>query len=43
MSRYDLLISHKEELGQLITLEQGKPLNEAIGEVYAVDFYKMEI
>ncbi|KAK3428450.1 succinate-semialdehyde dehydrogenase, mitochondrial [Eucalyptus grandis] len=36
---YDLLISHKEELGQLITLEQGKPLNEAIGEVgYGASF-----
>lgn len=31
--RYDLLVAHKEELGQLITLEQGKPLKEAIGEV----------
>ncbi|KAG7955130.1 hypothetical protein I3843_11G055200 [Carya illinoinensis] len=30
---YDLLIAHKEELGQLITLEQGKPLKEALGEV----------
>ncbi|RVW93805.1 Succinate-semialdehyde dehydrogenase, mitochondrial [Vitis vinifera] len=30
---HDLLIAHKEELGQLITLEQGKPLNEAIIEV----------
>lgn len=30
---YDLLMSHKEELGQLMTLEQGKPLKEAIGEV----------
>ncbi|GAB2276367.1 Succinate-semialdehyde dehydrogenase, mitochondrial [Dionaea muscipula] len=30
---YDLIIEHKEELGQLITLEQGKPLKEAIGEV----------
>ncbi|XP_057248537.1 succinate-semialdehyde dehydrogenase, mitochondrial isoform X2 [Beta vulgaris subsp. vulgaris] len=30
---YDLLIANKEELGQLITLEQGKPLKEAIGEV----------
>ncbi|CAI9087979.1 OLC1v1022199C2 [Oldenlandia corymbosa var. corymbosa] len=26
-------MAHKEELGQLITLEQGKPLKEAIGEV----------
>lgn len=31
--RYDLLIAHKEEIGQLITLEQGKPLKEAVGEV----------
>lgn len=31
--RFDLLVAHKEELGQLITLEQGKPLKEAIGEV----------
>ncbi|GAB4836740.1 Succinate-semialdehyde dehydrogenase, mitochondrial [Ancistrocladus abbreviatus] len=30
---YDLLIAHKEELGGLITLEQGKPLKEALGEV----------
>ncbi|KAJ0870127.1 putative succinate-semialdehyde dehydrogenase (NAD(+)) [Helianthus annuus] len=31
--RYNLLIEQKEVLGQLITLEQGKPLKEAIGEV----------
>ncbi|KAK0582616.1 hypothetical protein LWI29_027673 [Acer saccharum] len=30
--RYNLLIAHKEELGQLISLEQGKLLKEAIGE-----------
>ncbi|KAG6758107.1 hypothetical protein POTOM_038443 [Populus tomentosa] len=37
--RYDLLIAHKEELGQLITLEQGKPLKEAMGEVsYGASF-----
>nr|GLL17562.1 succinate-semialdehyde dehydrogenase, mitochondrial [Ipomoea trifida] len=30
---FDLLMCHKEELGQLMTLEQGKPLKEAIGEV----------
>lgn len=30
---YDLIIEYKEELGKLITLEQGKPLKEAIGEV----------
>ncbi|KAH7557875.1 hypothetical protein JRO89_XS11G0232100 [Xanthoceras sorbifolium] len=36
---YDLLMAHKEELGQLITLEQGKPLKEAIGEVsYGASF-----
>ncbi|XP_052206645.1 succinate-semialdehyde dehydrogenase, mitochondrial [Diospyros lotus] len=36
---YDLLIGHKEELGQLMTLEQGKPLKEAIGEVnYGASF-----
>ncbi|KAF3448800.1 hypothetical protein FNV43_RR09513 [Rhamnella rubrinervis] len=36
---YDLIISHKEELGQLITLEQGKPLKEAMGEVsYGASF-----
>ncbi|CAL9015542.1 unnamed protein product [Prunus brigantina] len=39
---YDLLISHKEELGQLITLEQGKPLKEAIGEVsYGAGFIEL--
>lgn len=36
---YDLLMAHKEDLGQLITLEQGKPLKEAIGEVgYGASF-----
>lgn len=36
---YDLMIAHKEELGQLITLEQGKPLKESIGEVgYGASF-----
>ncbi|PWA58144.1 succinate semialdehyde dehydrogenase [Artemisia annua] len=36
---YNLLFEHKEELGQLITLEQGKPLREAIGEVvYSAKF-----
>ncbi|KAF8412660.1 hypothetical protein HHK36_000628 [Tetracentron sinense] len=36
---YDLLMAHKEELGQLITLEQGKPLKEAMGEVvYGANF-----
>ncbi|XP_059664777.1 succinate-semialdehyde dehydrogenase, mitochondrial [Cornus florida] len=36
---YDLMIAHRDELGQLITLEQGKPLKEAIGEViYGASF-----
>ncbi|KAJ6324940.1 hypothetical protein OIU76_012100 [Salix suchowensis] len=43
---YDLLISHKEEIGQLITLEQGKPLKEAMGEVIYgasfIEFYAEE-
>ncbi|KAH1210995.1 Succinate-semialdehyde dehydrogenase, mitochondrial [Glycine soja] len=30
---YDLLMVHKEELAQLITLEQGKPLKESVGEI----------
>ncbi|KAI7736727.1 hypothetical protein M8C21_025802 [Ambrosia artemisiifolia] len=39
---YDLLIAHKQELGQLLTLEQGKPLREAIGEVaYAARFIEL--
>ncbi|KGN46791.1 succinate-semialdehyde dehydrogenase, mitochondrial [Cucumis sativus] len=36
---YELLMAHKEELGQLITLEQGKPLKEALGETnYGASF-----
>ncbi|XP_077244392.1 aldehyde dehydrogenase 5F1 isoform X2 [Tasmannia lanceolata] len=36
---YDLLIAHKEDLAKLITLEQGKPLKEALGEVsYGASF-----
>ncbi len=30
---HGLILDHKEALGQLLTLEQGKPLAEAIGEV----------
>lgn len=30
---YDLLLANKEHLGHLMTLEQGKPLAEAFGEV----------
>lgn len=29
-------MAHKEDLGELITLEQGKPLKEAIGEVFTI-------
>lgn len=39
VSRFDLLMIHKEELGQLMTLEQGKPLKEAIGEVTYLNFF----
>uniref|UniRef100_A0ACD5Z6X7 Uncharacterized protein n=1 Tax=Avena sativa TaxID=4498 RepID=A0ACD5Z6X7_AVESA len=36
---HDLLISHKEELALLMTLEQGKPMKEALGEVnYGASF-----
>ncbi|KAL0917181.1 hypothetical protein M5K25_012228 [Dendrobium thyrsiflorum] len=36
---YDLLVAHKDDLALLITLEQGKPLKEALGEVeYGVSF-----
>ncbi|KAK3042667.1 hypothetical protein RJ639_000919 [Escallonia herrerae] len=37
--RFDLIISHKDELAQFMTLEQGKPLKEAIGKVtYGASF-----
>ena len=36
---YQLLMEHKEDLATLITLEEGKPLAEARGEVdYAASF-----
>lgn len=36
---YHLMIEHKEDIGRTMTLEQGKPLQEAIGEVlYAAGF-----
>ncbi|CAN6247008.1 unnamed protein product [Urochloa humidicola] len=36
---YDLIIAHKEELALLMTLEQGKPMKEALGEVnYGASF-----
>ncbi|RCK52260.1 succinate-semialdehyde dehydrogenase [Thalassospira profundimaris] len=43
---FDLLIENKEDLGLLMTLEQGKPINESRGEIdYAasfVEFYAEE-
>ncbi|NIZ01621.1 NAD-dependent succinate-semialdehyde dehydrogenase [Thalassospira lucentensis] len=43
---HDLLIENKEDLALLMTLEQGKPINEARGEIdYAasfIDFYAEE-
>ncbi|MDF2547555.1 MAG: NAD-dependent succinate-semialdehyde dehydrogenase [Anaerosolibacter sp.] len=36
---YDLMIEEKEDLARIMTLEQGKPLQEALGEVlYAASF-----
>lgn len=36
---YDLILENEEDLGRTITLEQGKPLKEAIGEVrYGASF-----
>ncbi|XP_020573294.1 succinate-semialdehyde dehydrogenase, mitochondrial [Phalaenopsis equestris] len=36
---YELLLAHKDDLALLITLEQGKPLKEALGEVaYGASF-----
>ncbi len=36
---YELILENEEELGRTITLEQGKPLKEAIGEVrYGASF-----
>lgn len=36
---FDLMIENKEDLGYILTLEQGKPLKEAIGEVeYGASF-----
>lgn len=38
---YDLLIAHEEELGAILTAEQGKPLAEARGEIrYASAYVK---
>eukprot|EP00897_Mesotaenium_endlicherianum_P005815 jgi/Mesen1/5261/ME000263S04369 len=36
---YDAIEAHREELGALMTLEQGKPLKESLGEVtYGADY-----
>lgn len=36
---YNLVLENKEEIGKIMTLEQGKPLQEAIGEVlYGASF-----
>lgn len=38
---YDIVLKHKEEFAKLISIEGGKPLNEARGEVvYAASFLK---
>lgn len=36
---FQLIIENREDLGKILTLEQGKPLNEAIGEIdYGASF-----
>lgn len=38
---HDLMLEHQDDLGRLMTLEQGKPLAEAKGEIaYAASFLK---
>ena len=38
---HDLMMAHQDDLGRLMTLEQGKPLAEAKGEIaYAASFLK---
>ena len=43
---FDLMIAHREDLAQIMTIEQGKPLSEARGEIdYAaafLEFYSEE-
>ena len=39
MKWHDLLLEHKEEIGEILTKEMGKPLAEAIGEIeYSASF-----
>jgi len=41
MKWYDLMLEHQDELAAIMTLEQGKPLKEAAGEiVYAASFLR---
>ncbi|EUC70036.1 succinate-semialdehyde dehdyrogenase [Alcanivorax sp. 97CO-5] len=41
MAWHDLMIEHQDDLGRLMTLEQGKPLPEAKGEIaYSASFLK---
>ncbi|MGB1539805.1 MAG: NAD-dependent succinate-semialdehyde dehydrogenase, partial [Rickettsiales bacterium] len=41
MRWHDLMLTHKEDLATLMTLEQGKPLDDARGEInYAASFIK---
>ena len=41
MAWHDLMMEHQEDLGRLMTLEQGKPLPEAKGEIaYSASFLK---
>ena len=38
---FDLVVAHKEDLARIITLEQGKPIREARGEIdYAASFLR---
>lgn len=37
----DLMLDHKQDLAVIMTLEQGKPLNESLGEIdYALSFFE---
>ncbi len=33
MRRYQLMLQHQQDLARILTLEQGKPLDEAVGEI----------
>ncbi|KAA0966242.1 NAD-dependent succinate-semialdehyde dehydrogenase [Sporosarcina sp. ANT_H38] len=36
---YELMIEHRDELAQIMTMEMGKPINESIGEVTSAAAY----